>query len=555
MGSPEEAPGHSRTGASSGRKPLLILAAAVFFLHFIVTGGHLMSPDEELMYRTAESMAFRGTTKILPLEADFATGILPPGFPPQNAFATRIGEEPGAFYAQYLPLQPLLAVPFVHAGKLLEGAFAEAFASHIGPGMTISYLETLPNPERARAIFRRGFLVMLFGPIISALSAVLLARFGRLLTGSRSAGLWAGALYSFATMAWPHARTFFTEPLAALLAFAALDQLARWQLMPEKFAFRHAVLAGVFLALANLTRVDAPLFTLGMILGMAVAAACRFVSNDAWARRGGRNYFLDVFVAGGIATSCWIVLQLFNHARYGFDLSSGYGDQSEGVKFSTPLLIGLHGFLASPGKGMFFFSPALLLGIWGWLRMPVRLRWLGWMTFGGYFPFFIAMAMWQNWAGGWCWGPRHIMQVHLPLMLGSVFLFGNVISPARRFIIYAVLLVGALVQLYGSSQSPLEYYREYFTTVRDFNYHKVNLEALQQRVIARDFVFAFRDRDGRQSPDVSPTNFPAPILDSIYVPQHTQWASYHQMWRLGFSDFYFFNAMTNRKVPDRWSEP
>ncbi|MEO8376269.1 MAG: hypothetical protein ABI579_01250, partial [Candidatus Sumerlaeota bacterium] len=451
----DEAPGVSPARASSDRRPLLILAAAVFFLHFLVTGGHLMSPDEELMYRTAEAMAFRGTTRILPLEADLSTGQLPPNFPPQLAFATRVGEQPGTFYAQYQPLQPLLAVPFIYAAKVFEGAFAEHFAAHVGPGMTISYLQPLPSSERARAIFRRGFLVMLFGPLISAISAVLLARLGKLLTGRRVAGLWAASLYSFATMAWPHARTFFTEPLAALLAFGALDQLCRWYVLPPGRAFRHAILAGTFLGLANLTRVDAPLLTAGMIVAMAAMAAWILVCDDSWAREAGRNRFFDVFIAGAIASTCWILLQVFNNMRYGaLDLTSGYIDQAEGVKFSTPILVGLHGLLMSPGKGMFFFSPALLLGVWGWSRAPVRFRWLVWLTFAGYFPFFIAMSMWQNWAGGWCWGPRHVMQVHLPLMLGSVFLFQSPLTVARKFLVYAALIVGALVQLYGSSQSP-----------------------------------------------------------------------------------------------------
>ena len=552
----DEAPGGLLPRPSSNRKPLLILAAAVFFLHLIVTGGHLMSPDEELMYRTAEAIAFRGTTRITPLEADFATGMLPPNFPPALAFATRVGREPGTFHAQYGPLQPLLSVPFIHLARALQGTFAESFAAHVGPGMTMTYLQTLPDSERAAAIFRRGFLVMLFGPLVSAISAVLLARLGRLLTGSRRAGLCAAALYSFATMAWPHARTYFTEPLAALLAFAALDQLCRWYLQPLARGFGHTALAGVFLGLANLTRVDSPLFTAGMITAMAGLAAWRTISADSWARRGERNAFFDVFVAGGIATTCWVLLQLFNSARYGaVDLTAGYGDQTEGVKFSTPILIGLHGLLMSPGKGMFFFSPALLVGIWGWAQAPHKMRWLAWLTLFTYVPFFIMMALWQNWAGGWCWGPRHVMQVHLPLMLGSVFLFQQALSLPRRVIVGAALLVGALVQLYGSSQSPLEYYREYFTTYRDGIYHQVNMEPLQQQAIGRDFVFTFRNLDGSQSADINPTMFPAPILDSIYVPQHSQWASYHQMWQIGFCDFYFWNALTNRKLPDRWSQP
>jgi hypothetical protein len=512
-----------------------------------------MSPDEELMYRMTESLALRGNTKVIPLEADLATGLLPSGFPPGAAFATRVGREPGSFYAQYLPLQPLLTVPLVWLAKGIEGSVAERFASVMWPGMTMQYLSTLPHEEWSRAVFRRGLLVMLFGPLVSALSAVLLARLGRLITGNRRAGLYAALLWALGTMAWPHARTYFTEPLAALLALAALDQLARWYLKPSGPAtLKHATLAGLFLGLANWTRVDAPFLTAGLVVGMACLALWKYLREETWARGDNRSLFTEVFATGALATSFWLLLQLYNRARFGFDLSSGYGDQSEGVKFTTPILIGLHGLLMSPGKGLFFFSPALILGLWGWMRAPEHYRWLAWLTFLGFFPFFVAMATWQNWDGGWCWGPRHVVQIHLPIMLGAVFLFLQRQSLVQKFLVTALFLIGVAVQIYGSSQSPLEFYREYFNTFRDLEYHRVNIRDQQAMAIQRDFVFAYREEDGTASPDIEPGLFPAPMIDSLYLPQHTQWASYHRMWQFGYCDWYFWNAAFGSRNPDRW---
>lgn len=543
----QEAPRPSLSG-------LLFLGLAVLFCCMLITGGHLMSPDGELLYRMSESLAFGGTTQVLPLEADLVTGQLPEGLPPQYTFATKMGREEGTFFAQYLPLQPLLSAPFLWVARALEGALAEPFARVMWPSMTISYLTPLPSETYARAVFRRGFLVLLFNPIITALSAILLARLTTLLTYSRSAGLWVGALWAFGTMAWPHSRTYFTEPLAGLLALYALDQLCRWTMTPIGKGTRYAIGAGVALGLANWTRVDSPFFTVGLVGMMTAMGAWKFLREESYARVDRPSPLPEILITGCISLGAWLLLQGFNYLRFGGDITSGYGDQSEGVKFSTPILVGLHGLFCSPGKGLFFFSPALILGLWGWVKVPFHLRWLRFFVFVGYLPFFLAMAMWQNWDGGWCWGPRHVVQIHLPIMLGAGFLFLGHVSILRRLAIYAVLGVSAIVQLYGSSQNPLDYYREYFQTFEDMEYYRVNLTPIQVNDITREYVLRPVSSTGEEGDPVNPGLFPAPMIDSLYLPQHTQWAAYRQMWRFGYCDWYWWNMMRSGRGPDRWDE-
>lgn len=547
-------PEHQARGKQRSFLVYTWLGTAVFFLHLLVTGGHLMSPDEELLYRTAESIALRGTTRVLPLEADIATGRLHPSVPPEATFATRLGKEPGTYYAQYLPLQPLLAMPIIWAGKALEGALAQPFASVIWPSMAIEYIRPLSQEEFARAAFRRGLVVMIFNPLVAALSAIALARLGRLLTGSRAAGVGAAVLFAFGTIMWPQSRTFFTEPLAALFGFLALDQIIRWSMKPLGDGLKNAITAGVMLGLANWVRVDSPFFTAGLIPGMAVIGTWRYLRAESYSRLERKLPWVDVLAAGGISLGAWLLLQAFNTTRYGFDPTSGYGDQAEAVRFSTPLLIGLHGLLFSPGKGVFYFSPALIAGVWGWVRAPRGFTWLRKLVIFGYLPFFLAMAAWQNWDGGWCWGPRHIIQLTLPVMLGAVFLFTGTMSAARRIALAVILIVGAAVQIFGSSQNPLDYYSEYFQTFSDGEYHRVNLTPIQAQNIASEFNLRVVERDGGLGQTVNPGAFPAPMIDSLYLPQHTQWASYGRMWRLGYCDWYLLNAVKNNRAPDLWSK-
>jgi hypothetical protein len=536
-----------------GKLPLVVLGGLVFFLHLIVTGGHLLSPDEELLFRTSESIAFRGTTQILPIEANPVSGQLIPGISPDQTFATRWSQEKEAFYAQYLPLQPLLAAPFLWTSRLFEGALSEPFVEPLAPSMTMLYINNLPPNIYARAAFRRGFVSMMFNPLIAAITALMLARLGRLLTGSRRAGIFAAALWAFGTVSWPHSRSFFTEPLAGLLAFLAVDQLIRWYLSPINKGKNHAILAGFFLALCNWTRVDGPFFTMGLTFAMIALAIWKYLRSESYGKTTTQFPISDIIKMGGIATMAWLFLQYFNEMRFGMDLTSGYSDQSEGVKFSNPLLIGLHGLLFSPGKGMFYFSPALILGIWGWMRTPHHLKWAKWLVIGGYLPFFIAMVKWQNWDGGWCWGPRHIIQMNIPIMLGAVFLYCGHISIKRWIATVVIFIPAVCVQLYGSSQNPLDYYKEYFQTYDDLEYHKVNLRGIQMGDVMRNFAFYEKTSEGKISRQISPQHFPAPMIDSLYLPQHTQWASYNRMWQFGYCDWYFWNACFGNKSPDRWS--
>ena len=410
----------------------------------------------------------------------------------------------------------------------------------IGPGST--------------TLFRRGMVVLLFNPLIAALSALVLVRLGGLLALPRRVGLMAAAAWAFGTIAWPYSRTFFTEPLAGLLALVAFEQFLRWGMKPIGMGRIHAVLAGVFLALANWVRVDAPLFTVGLVGAFVVRGGWLFLRDDTWARPGRRLPVVDVLIVGAIALGSWLLLQRFNAMRFGeLDLTAGYSAQSEGGKLTTPLLVGLYGLIFSAGKGFLFFSPAVLLGLVGWWRIPAHLRWIRTAALITWTPFFLVMAMWQNWDGGWCWGPRHIIQIHLPIMMGSLFFFVAPWTMARRFLTGLLLAIAAGVQLFGSSQNPLDYYREYFMTYDDMIYHRVNLREMQQAAIADRYVIQWRNPDGSAGQEVNPRllDLPAPMIDSLYMPEHSQWATYPEMWRIGYCDLYFLNALTGHRNPDR----
>src|SRR5690606_38167482 len=132
----------------------------------------------------------------------------------------------------------------------------------------------------------------------------------------------------------------------------------------------------------------------------------------------------------------------------------------------------------------------------------------------------------------------------------AIFLANGFMGSLRRIAIMTIAAVAAFVQLYGSSQNPLSYYQEYFLSYRDNVYFRVNLRDNQSAALMRDFAVMRLDERGQPDGALPPAVFPAPMLDSLYLPQHTQWYGYADMWKLGYCDWLFLNVLTGRENPD-----
>lgn len=538
----------------------LILGAIFFFAQLFVTSGHLMSPDGEVIYRTAESIATRGELRVYPLEyigeeesypKDSYDPIARLAVPPQFTRLTVQGRD-GNFYGQYLPLQSLLAAPLIWVADVTFPVLGN-FHHSLLPDTDMHPLLT------PKETWRRGFVVMLFNPLVQTLTLLVLLRMVVFITnGNRNAALAVAAALLGTTMVWPHSRSFFTESLASLLFLVALDFLIRWYFTVLSPAFssqrlKQMIIIGVALGLSVWTRADSPLLVLGFAISLVLLGELKRYRESAYAISEGKFPIRDYLISGGITLAMTIGLIAFNQWRFAENATlfgGGYGDEAEGVKFSTPLLVGLQGYLMSPGKSILLFSPGILLGLWGWARTPKHMIWLRRLMIIAYLPFTIGMIKWQNWDGGWCWGPRHIVQLHVPIMLGCIFLFQKRLKLWEKTFVYIIGTVGVFVQLFASTQSPLDFYREMFITPEDGLYYTISYRPNEVQTFMNEYrLIGINHEDDRLSVPVSPMLTPAPLTDSLYVPQHTQWTGYPILWKEGYCDFLLlriFGAGANR---------
>ena len=310
----------------------------------------------------------------------------------------------GALYAKKGPTPSLLLLPFVWAADAL-------------PWLTV----------RATA--------MLFNALVTTAAAVSLHSFARRLGYGEWAALAVALAYGAATFAITYVKTLFGEPLAALLLLLAVMCAHAWRASGGRWRL---AAAGGLLALGAGVNLVYALLALPLALHLF------------WPPQRSRRWLLNTLAFAAPLAAAAVLFGLYNWARFGGLFASGYGfDAGEG--FITPLSVGLYGLLLSPYRGVFWYSPLLLLAVPGWFIFRRRHARLARLILALAAVQLVTFALWWSWHGGVAWGPRFLL-VPLPLLMLTL---APVFEAAgrRRALLAAVIALAALsvgVQLLGA---------------------------------------------------------------------------------------------------------
>ena len=156
--------------------------------------------------------------------------------------------------------------------------------------------------------------------------------------------------------------------------------------------------------------------------------------------------------AVGLAVPVGFVLA-YNYARFGSPLETGYGAGELAAIQSGDPWTPLRGFLASPGKSIFVFSPVVALALPAWPLFARRHRALA-LVIAGLVAVDLAFhTRVPYWHGDVAWGPRYLDYVLpllvLPLASGLAWLAAQR-GVVRRLVAAAgavVVAVAVVVQL------------------------------------------------------------------------------------------------------------
>ncbi len=360
-----------------GAVALGVLAAAVYLW---TAPGRIQFPDDEIVFQTAASLWDDGDLDI----PGIARRTGEPADRPTGTFGWAPGRE-GQRFGFFGHGLSLVAVPAY--------AVASATAGRVPPAW--------PHAVRSdHFVFHRRdhrgdwtrLVVSLTNCVVTAVTASLLVLWLRRLGFAARTALWTGLAYAFATAAWAYSRTFLSEPLSGLCLVAAAYFITRSQ-TEGRWLWLAGAVAGFSLHVHVLNLVFVPCL-IGYVLKVRP--------------RGALGGVIAFMVGVGL-------LVLGQYLRFGDALETGrLGYYSE---FVAPWE-GLAAQAVGPGRSFFLYSPAVALGLCGWVALRRRMPAVFWFAVAAVVLRWAVISTRSDWFGGWGLGPRHLVPVIPVAMLG-----------------------------------------------------------------------------------------------------------------------------------------
>ncbi len=423
-----------------GEKSSFILLIFFLALYILTANGRVASGDGEVMYQVTRSLVDKFTIEVPALAAaPFEVADHP--YTQEKVIGHGAIGRGGKYYSLTGIGESLLAVPFYLMGRAVHSVL---------PSLNVHYLTR--------------FAVSLLNPSLTALICVLVFVFARGLGFSGTLSLGLAFIYGLGTMAWPYAKTTFSEPGATLFILAAVYAAFRFrQTDQEKEQRNWLLLVNGMLGLAVLTRMTS----------LIVVPAIYLYLVAAWREKERNGYALlkKLLLPAILLVGAIVLFLAYNWLRFGSIFDTGY----RGSKWETPLLVGLYGLLLSPGKGLFLYTPLSLLAIVAFPRFyeSHKLEALLFLLVVIIYLFF--HAPFTFWEGGLCWGPRFL----LPALPFLVLPLASLWTRQERWVEPAVALllaVGILIQLSVVVLDPTRYYQAVYLDAPDRFYHRTIFE-------------------------------------------------------------------------------
>jgi hypothetical protein len=295
---------------------------------------------------------------------------------------------------------------------------------------------------------------LLFNAVVTALTAILVYLYVNRLGYPASTSLVLSLVFGLATLAWPYAKYFFSDPLASLGLFAAAYFLLRYR---DSGQTSNALWAGTSLGLAVATRfaniITLPLF--GLLLLAYIGTRNKGQGPVLSGAEGIRDkplplipYPLPPIFAFALPLALTaLLLGGYNYARYGDVLQTGYLPQE---KFSTPWLEGISGLLVSPGRGLFPYAPVLLVSLLAIPAFVKRHRLEAALALLISASYVLLYGRWFFWHAGYAWGPRFLV----PLVPFAIILMAPLVEKlsGKGWLAFTSLcLVSVAIQILGLS--------------------------------------------------------------------------------------------------------
>src|ERR1700683_4444380 len=419
-----------RSYLADHRPAAIVTWLGLFYLLFYLAGarGTMSFGDDKSMLAVTRSIATHGSVAV------------PPGTPRVNM------AKDGRYYSKYGLGESVLAVPFYFVcAYVLDSAKPDSY----------------PNPSADPITYA----VCLVG-IFSGVGAVVVLYLSCVELGfGDRASIIAAIAFGACTFEWFYARTFMSEVPSTFFLICAFYALLRWR---EENSTRWLWCAGISSGLSVFVRLQNVI----MLPALGIWLLCELW---LWNRYELKKRVASMVIWSAPIFASLLVIAAYNYTRFGSVTDVGIGRPIQRIvlrtdmylgfyvlrpddlslprfaphgTYSTPLYVGLYGFLLSPGKSIFWYAPILIPAVYGW-----RFLWRKWPRITGMLCILVGSNLilyskYVWWYGGGAWGPRHMVQILPFLMIGLAALIDHGLE------LFGKIEVGAAAALRLLLQAP-----------------------------------------------------------------------------------------------------
>lgn len=416
------------------------LALACVVLSFPWIAGRIEYPDDEVMFQTAQSLVERGELVVEGVPPN--TGLAP-RFAPEQSFGT--AAPLGPRYSAFGVGLPVIAAPLY--------ALASATSSIAPRGWVDAPRGDLLHFEADSSFEGRWqrMVVTLTNLFVVAALVVVLHRWLMRLGYDLRAATTSSMLVIFGSSLFAYSGSFMSEPTSALCLVGSAWLVDEWRAAPRLHTATLAGLlagASVWVHVLNVLALP-PLLLYAMgpprRSEREVGAAASIADVSLPSSHRAAAILACGLLLGALGWSQW--------ARFGHPFETGRFDWY--ATWQTPGEAWL-AFAISPGRGLLWFSPILLLALPAWPKVARRRMDLAVFVALIFALRVVLVSLRTDWFGGWTPGPRYLLPLvpFLALPLAEVVTAMRSAPTPRRvafgLAIAGVLLVSTLVAAHSS---------------------------------------------------------------------------------------------------------
>ena len=140
----------------------------------------------------------------------------------------------------------------------------------------------------------------------------------------------------------------------------------------------------------------------------------------------------------------------------------GYSSLASRLTFDTTLLSNYLGLLIAPNRGLFIFTPILILAFFGfWIikdnNKPVCRFLIG--ALASIAITILVYASWDDWQGGDNYGPRFLICILPYLIIGLCIFFDNIAKTPRKNFVVAIIVILISISVFVQFVGKVFYYK------------------------------------------------------------------------------------------------